>query len=74
VTFDGDERSRENRVPEDPVGFIQDRVRRGQILLTSHVSMCRAGRFISRAVILAAVDTYRWYEGESGWRVCWWII
>jgi len=51
--------SRENRVPEDPVGFIQDRVHRGAILWTYPVSMRLAGRFISRAVILAAVDTYQ---------------
>lgn len=60
MTFDGDNGvSRENRVPEDPVGFIQDRIHRGQILWTYHVSMCLAGRFISRAVIPAAVDTYQ---------------
>jgi hypothetical protein len=51
--------SRENRVPEDPVGSLQDRGHRGQILWLYHVSMCLAGRFISRAVILAAVDTYQ---------------
>ncbi len=51
--------SRENRVPEDAVGFMQDRVHRGEILWTSPGSMRRAGRFISRAVILAAVDTYQ---------------
>ena len=50
--------SRENRVPEDPVGFIQG-VHRGAILWTYPVSMRLAGRFISRAVILAAVDTYQ---------------
>ena len=60
MTFDGDDgASRENRVPEDPVGFIQERVHQGQILWTSHVSMRLAGRFISRAAILAVVDTYQ---------------
>jgi hypothetical protein len=60
VTFDGDDGvSRENRVHEDLVGFIQDRVYRDQILWTYHVSMCFAGRFISQAVILATVNTYR---------------
>ncbi len=44
---------------EDSVGFIQDRVHRGGILWTYHVSMCLAGRFISRAVILASADTYK---------------
>jgi hypothetical protein len=60
VTFDADDGvSRENRVPEDPVGSLQDRGHRGQILWLYHVSMCLAGRFISRVVIPAAVDTYQ---------------
>ena len=59
MTFGGDDGvSRENRVPEDPVGFIQG-VHRGAILWTYPVSMRLAGRFISRAVILATVDTYQ---------------
>jgi hypothetical protein len=36
--------------------------------------MCLAGRFISRVVIPAAVDTYQLVQGGNGWRVCWWII
>ena len=48
MRFDGDDGvSRENRVPEDPVGFIQDRVHRGEILWTYHVSKRLAGRLIS---------------------------
>ena len=54
--------TRENRVPEDPVGFIRDRVRRGRIFWTYHVNMRLAGRFIAREAILAAVDTYQSVE------------
>lgn len=54
--------TRENRVPEDPVGFIQDRVRWGRIFWTYHVNMRLAGRFIPRKALLAAVDTYQLIE------------
>ena len=60
MTFDGDDGvSRENKVPEDPVGFLQGRGHRGQILGIYHVSMRLAGRFISQVVIPAAVNTYQ---------------
>ena len=52
----------ERRLPEDPVGFIQDHVRRGRILWTYHVSMRLVGRFIPRERILAAVTTYQLLE------------
>jgi hypothetical protein len=56
--LDGDDGvNRENKVPEDPVGFLQDPGNRGQILWIYHTSMCRAVRVISRVVIPAAVDT-----------------
>ncbi len=54
--------ARESRLPVDPIGFIQDRVRRGRILWTYHVNMRLAGRFIPREAILAAVDTYQLVE------------
>lgn len=54
--------ARERRIPEDPIAFIQDCVRRGQILWTYHVNMRLAGRFIPREAILAAVDTYELVE------------
>ena len=54
--------AREGKVPEDPVGFIRDRVRRDRILWTYHVNMRLAGRFISRAAILEAVETYELVE------------
>mgnify|MGYP001159159138 CR=1 FL=1 len=52
----------ENRLPDDPIRFVQDQVRRGRILWTYHVNMRLAGRFIPREVILAAVDTYELVE------------
>ena len=54
--------ARESRLPDDPVGFIQDRIRRGQVLWTYHVNMRLTGRFIPRESILAAVDTYELVE------------
>jgi len=52
----------ERTLPEDRIGFIQERVCRGRILWTYHVNMRLAGRFISREAILAAVDTYQLVE------------
>jgi len=60
VPFNGDDGvSRERRVPDDPVGFLQDPGHGGQILWIYRVSMCPADRFISRVVIPAAADTYQ---------------
>lgn len=53
---------RERKLPDDPVRFIQDRVREGQILWTYHVNIRLAGRFIPRETILASVDTYELVE------------
>lgn len=56
---DGDDRvEHEKRLPEDPIRFIQDCIRRSRVLWTYHVNMRLAGRFIPREVILASVDTY----------------
>lgn len=54
--------ARESRLPDNPVEFIQDRVRRGRILWTYHVNMRLAGRFIPRETILATVDAYELVE------------
>lgn len=60
---DGDDGvARERRLPEDPIAFIQDRVRQGRVFWTYHVNMRLAGRFISRKAILASVDTYELVE------------
>jgi hypothetical protein len=52
----------ESKRPDDPIGFVQDHVRRGRILWTYHVNMRLAGRFIPRETILAAVDGYELVE------------
>lgn len=54
--------ARERRLPDDPIGFVQERVRRGRIFWTYHVNMRLAGRFIPREAILASVDTYELVE------------
>jgi hypothetical protein len=53
---------RERALPEDPIEFIRNRVRLGQIFWTYHVNMRLTDRFISREAILAAVDTYELVE------------
>ena len=47
-----------NRLPDDPLAFIQRCVRSRQMYWTYHVNMRLAGRFISRDDILSAVDSY----------------
>ena len=54
--------TRERRLPSDPVGFIQDCIRRGRVLWTYHVNIRLAGRFISRESILGAVETLELVE------------
>lgn len=54
--------TRERLLPGDPVGFIQNCIRRGRVLWTYHVNMRLAGRFISRESILGAVDTLELVE------------
>ena len=43
---------RERRFPDDPIRFIQGCVRQGRLLLTYHVTMRLAGRFILREAYL----------------------
>ena len=50
------------KIPEDPVAFIRDCVRRGNMLWTYHVNMRLEGRFIARKSITTAVDTYELIE------------
>lgn len=50
------------RVPEDPLEFIRDRIRKGKVLWTFHVQMRLRGRSISREAILEAVDSYELVE------------
>lgn len=49
-------------VPDDPLKFIQQRVRKHQILWTYHVNMRLRGRHVTRREILDAVDTYEIIE------------
>ena len=50
------------RLPSDPVRFIQDCIGRGRVLWTYHVNMRLAGRFIPRESILDTVETYELVE------------
>ena len=49
-------------VPEDPIGFIRDRVHAGQVLWTYHVMMRVRGRSISRESILGLSASYSLVE------------
>ena len=46
------------RIPEDPLGFIQRCVRSRKLLWTYHVNMRLEKRFMTRDELLGAVDTY----------------
>lgn len=52
----------ERRLPDDPVAFIRECLRSGQILWTYHVNMRLGQRFISRATIINAVESYEVVE------------
>ena len=43
-------------LPDDPVAFIRECLRRGQVFWTYHVNMRLGQRYISRTTILAAED------------------
>lgn len=49
--------TKERRLPDDPIMFIKDCLRRGRVFWTYHVNMRLPGRFIPRDSILKAVDT-----------------
>ena len=49
-------------VPEEPLAFIQERVRHGRVFWTYHVTMRLRGRFIPRKAILDAADSYEVIE------------
>jgi len=50
------------RVPDNPLSFIQRCVHERKIYWTYHVNMRLAGRYLTRDEILAAVDTYEIVE------------
>lgn len=54
--------TRERLLPGDPVGFIQDCIRRRRVFWTYHVNMRLAGRFITRESILGAFETLELVE------------
>ena len=54
--------SQDRTLPSDPIAFIQECVRRGDMLWTYHVNMRLEGRFIARDSIVAAVDAYELVE------------
>jgi hypothetical protein len=56
----------DRRLPDDPVRFLQDCVRRGRVLWTYHVNIRLAGRAIRREAVLASVDTYELVEAYPG--------
>lgn len=48
--------------PDDPLAFIQERVRRRRVFWTYHVNMRLRGRHIRRQAVLDAVDGYELVE------------
>jgi hypothetical protein len=50
------------RIPDDPLGFIQECVRNRRILWTYHVNMRLEGRYIARDEILSAVESFQIIE------------
>ena len=49
-------------LPDDPLAFIQECVRRDHLLWTFHVSIRLARRFIAQQTILDAVNSYEIVE------------
>jgi hypothetical protein len=50
------------RLPDDPIAFIQECVRRRRVFWTYHVNLRLAGRYIKREAILASMDSYELVE------------
>ncbi len=53
-------------VPDDPLGFIKDCVRKGHILWTYHVNMRIKNRFIPRYLIVESIDNFEIIESYPG--------
>lgn len=49
-------------LPENPLEFIRECVKKGNILWTYHVNMRMKARFIPRKIILDSVDNYEIIE------------
>jgi len=54
------------RVPDEPLAFIQRCVRDRKVYWTYHVNMRLAGRYITRSDVLGAVDGYEIIESYPG--------
>ena len=54
------------RIPDEPIAFIRGCVRAGRVLWTYHVNLRLKGRFVSREVILDAVESYELVEAYPG--------
>ncbi|MBI1731841.1 MAG: DUF4258 domain-containing protein [Gammaproteobacteria bacterium] len=54
--------TRAAKIPANPIAFIKERIRRRRVLWTYHVNMRLEGRFILRASILEAVESYELVE------------
>ncbi len=52
----------ERKAPDDPLAFIQRCVRERKVYWTYHVNMRLAGRHISRAEVVGAVNSYEIVE------------
>ena len=52
----------ERRIPDDPVSFIRERIRAGEIYWTYHVNMRLGNRFISREAIVDAANSFALVE------------
>lgn len=52
----------QRKLPDDPLAFIQDCLRRRRVLWTYHVNMRLHGRHVTRREILEAMDHYEIIE------------
>lgn len=56
----------ERKLPDDPVRFVQDCIRRRRVLWTYHVNMRLSDRFIPPEMILESVEAYDLVEAYPG--------
>lgn len=59
-------KSGDQKLPADPLRFIQECVRNRRVLWTYHVNMRLRGRFIRREAIFDAVESYEIIEAYPG--------
>lgn len=56
----------DQKLPPNPLRFIQECVRNRRVLWTYHVNMRLKGRFIRRETVLDAVESYEIIEANPG--------